>query len=216
MRQLIGKWDEVLSKDIFQALLIAIGIGTIGYVLFGLSVIESIVWLLFGFIGQLAMKANELKKEAEKRNKLLICLSPLLMNKTVMLIHGGMHPQTSLIETFDEMRGDTAIGGEADRFVNDLRTGMTLEGAVLTFNLKLQYKPLGRMLKRITLYEKTGNQLLLTQLDQDLLQLNEEKYNYLMQEMNAADLFSMIPSMIHLLLLMVLLMSPILLGGMTL
>lgn len=216
MRSLLKHWDDKIAKDFFQAMLIAFAIGIIGFVLFGLEIIEASSWVLFGFIGQVVMKANGLKKEAEERNKALICLSPMLMNKVVMLIHGGMHPQTSLIDTFEEMRRDAAIGAEADIFVNDLRTGMTLEGAVLTFNLKLQYKPLGRMLKRISLYEKTGNQLLLAQLDQDLLQLNEEKYTYLIQEMNSADLFSMIPSMIHLLLLMVLLMSPILLGGMVL
>lgn len=216
MQRLYKKWDDKLAKDVFQALLIACAIGAIGFVLLGLGIIEVCTWVLFGFVGQLLLKANGLKKEAEKRNKALICMAPMLMNKSIMLIHGGMHPQTSLIETFEEMRRDAVIGSEADLFVNDLRTGMTLEGAVLTFNLKLQYKPLGRMLKRISLYEKTGNQLLLAQLDQDLLQLNEEKYTYLIHEMNAADLFSMIPSMIHLLLLMVLLMSPILLGGMTL
>lgn len=153
------------------------------------------------------------KAQVAQKNRYMICQSPEIMRKVLMLIHGGRHPINSLVETFRDYETESFIGPASIRFVSELQAGLPMEGVILNFNLAIQYKPLARMLQRILLYEKTGNILLLEQLDQDLIRLGEDKYGYLLESMNRADLMSMLPSLIHLMLLMVLLMSPILLGG---
>jgi Flp pilus assembly protein TadB len=205
---------QVISwKKSFQAALIALGIALLAGVLLSQSLSSCVLLFFFAMAGQVALVFNELNQQTQRKMKHLICNAPVIMHKVIMLIHGGTHPQNSLIEGFGELHNDPWIGKQSQNFVAELRAGIYLEGAILNFNLDLKYKPLGRMLQRISLYEKTGNILLLQQLSQDLIALDEEKYDFLIEQMNQADLLSILPSLIHLLILMILLMSPMLLGG---
>lgn len=166
-----------------------------------------------GLIGFSRIESEKKRKEMIKH---LICRTPNLMHKTLMLIYGGVHCVNSLIESFEDYETDHFIGQAATQLTSDLKTGMPVAGAVRHFNTAVQYKPLGKMLQRLVLYDQTGNSLVLEQLKSDLSQLNDEKYTYLIQQINQSDLISMLPSMVHLLLMILLLMSPIFLGGMQL
>lgn len=211
------QWSETVSqKELVQALIITTGIILAGNFVFEMGIMPSVLLGGSSLVLPLIAKINAIKQAAEKRLKHLICISPAAMNQVLMLIYGGTHAVNSLIACFEDLAEDEWIGEVASGFVSDLKTGIALEGAILNFNLELQYKPLGKMLQRLALYEKTGNALILDQLKQDLVTLNEEKYTFLTMQMNQADLASMLPSLIHLLILMVIFMSPILLGGMQL
>lgn len=159
---------------------------------------------------------NRLNHEKQRKEMIehLICRTPNLMHKTMMLIYGGVHCVNSLMESFEDYETDPLIGQAAQQLTADLRTGMPLAGAVRRFHTTVQYKPLGKMLQRIVLYDQTGNSLVLEQLKSDLSELNEEKYGYLIQQVTRSDLVAMLPSMMHLLIMMLLLMSPIFIGGM--
>lgn len=207
---------DLSRKEVVQTLLIAIAVAVFSSMFFGLNPLYALVLALVIVGAKLADKVKQFQTTEKKRLKHLICITPSLMHKTLMLIYGGVHCVNSLVDSFEAFEQDAFIGPAVSQFTTDLKTGTPLEGAILSFNVQLRYKSLGKMLQRIALYEQTGNTLVLEQLKMDLSELNEEKYSYLVKQLNQADMASMLPSLIHLLIMMVLLMSPILLGGMQL
>ena len=73
------------------------------------------------------------EKKRKEMIKHLICRTPNLMHKTMMLIYGGVHSVNSLIESFEDYEADPVIGQAARQLITDLRTGMPLAGAVRHF-----------------------------------------------------------------------------------
>lgn len=202
-----------LTKELIQKWIIyfsAIG-------LFGYFSGEGVVFFLYGAVIATALSIlisrseETAKKERELTAKLV--KAPPVMNHVLMLILSGLHPRNALIEAFEPLKQVTYWDEAVCRLVGDLSMGVTVEGAILSFNADFNYRPVSQMLMRISLYERTGNEILLKQLQDDVVALGEQQTKHLEEQISRADLASMLPSLIHLLILMVLLMAPLLMGG---
>lgn len=154
------------------------------------------------------------KKTLEKSNmQFWMKSAPVLLNRTVMMLHSGSHPRQGIIEGFRELPSQEKLTMTPTDVINGLQAGMPTEGVIRVFGIASGYKPLTKALQRIALYEKTGNELILTQIDQDLSELYLDNHNHQIQLINKAGLKVIFPSVINLLIMMILFMSPMLIGG---
>lgn len=154
------------------------------------------------------------KKTLEKSNaQYWMKAAPSLLNRTVMMLHSGSHPRQAIIEGFRELPTQGNLTMSPTDVINALQAGMPTEGIIRVFGIASGYKPLTKALQRIALYEKTGNELILTQIDQDLSELYLENHNHQIKLINKAGIKVIFPSVLNLLIMMVLFMSPMLLGG---
>ncbi len=154
------------------------------------------------------------KKTLEKSNtQFWMKAAPTLLNRTVMMLHSGSHPRQAIIEGFRELPSHEHLSMQPMDVINSLQAGMPTEGIIRVFGIASGYKPLTKALQRIALYEKTGNELILTQIDQDLSELYLENHNHQIKLINKAGIKVIFPSVINLLIMMVLFMAPMLLGG---
>lgn len=154
------------------------------------------------------------KKTLEKNNSQFWMKSaPILLNRTVMMLHSGSHPRQGIIEGFRELPSQEKLNMTPTDVINALQAGMPTEGIIRVFGIASGYKPLTKALQRIALYEKTGNELILNQIDQDLSELYLDNHNHQIQLINKAGLKVILPSVINLLIMMILFMAPMLIGG---
>ncbi len=154
------------------------------------------------------------EKSAEKTNvNYWMKAAPVLLNRTVMMLHSGSHPRQAIIEGFRELPQKEGLRMQPSDVINSLQAGMPTEGIIRLFGIASGYKPLTKALQRVALYETTGNELILTQIDQDLSDLYLDHHNEQIKMINQAGIKVLFPSLINLLIIMLLLMSPLILGG---
>lgn len=155
------------------------------------------------------------KKERERKQYkfALMSKSPGVMNHCLMLILAGIHPRNAILESVKPLLNNSLLNDTVSQFIQDLNSGIPLEGSILSFSSRVEYKPFCQMLQRLALFEKTGNVMILNQLESDLLDMSEQFNELLLEQINASDLKSIFPSLMNLLILMIMLMAPILIGG---
>lgn len=156
-------------------------------------------------------------KRFTKKETLDNMLGPSQVRTMLMMLLSGIHPQNALQSALEmtysaTLKNDTSHG--VFRLLSSLKYGAGLENAVYKNFIYLRSQTDKQILRRLLVYERTGSEIVLLQLEEDLRQIHKEKMNHLIEEIERADLAAMLPNMILLVILLILLTLPMLLGGM--
>lgn len=205
--------DVKLDQGLIQNIIITFGGSIVCGVYLNASVIYYIACLPVCIIVGFGQEKQKKLKEKNDHKLALMSKSPSVMNHCMMLILAGIHPRNAIVESVRPLMNSHFFKPYVSQFINDLNSGIPLEGTILSFSSKIEYKPFCQMLQRVALYEKTGNAMILNQLENDLLVMTEQFNTVLMEQINHSDMKSMLPSLINLMILMIMMMAPILIGG---
>ncbi len=156
------------------------------------------------------MKSQALFKSNKKKER---HFEAYQIRKVMMLLLSGVHPKNALLDALEG--GEVETRNEASsRLLGSLKCGLGLESGVYKSLFYLTHPVERQILRRLVVYERTGSEIVLLQLEEDLRQLQNEKMNEMIVEIGKAGLAAMMPTMILLVMFLILLVTPMMLGGM--
>lgn len=154
------------------------------------------------------IKVIKLKQQTEWHKKL-----PALIRMIILSIYSGQPIHVAMQNALSDLSENNYLSDMVTTALQSMIQGGNLKTALTPLSLKSKMNEVSKLVSLVSNYEETGNELVLHHLEELLTVINESNQQRFIRKLNAGDLLSVLPVMINFIMLMILLMSPIFLGG---